>query len=304
MMEFEYNGAHHLWARNTRLLCPSEGRQATNGSNYERSSWLWHSEEVLTNLPWRFLGLETEFCYTCEPVPRESPVKDWVRTPTRGKSVKDDWRAWLPEAKAHVFRDHVHQLESNYVMLSVSLDEAIELEQLGQPGKSQQAVGITSSLCKLLTQTLGGLLRALSEHAKHYGTIPNAVPLDPANFQGQRGQRSARMSSLLNHVLLSQRLQFLHKLSTLEEMVEDLGKDFRHAADDLAEGASLNPPKMWAAVDAGHYDLNTCLREAIVVFKSFLIALPEDQLGAFQNAVREQSQFNEPASLSRSSVPS
>jgi len=54
---------------------------------------------------------------------------------------------------------------------------------------------------------------------------------------------------------------------------------------------------MWAEVDAGHYDLNTCLREAIVVFKSFLIALPEDQLGAFQNAVREQSQFDEPASL-------
>ncbi len=169
-------------------------------------------------------------------------MKDCVRPPARGKSVKDDWRAWLPEAKAQVFRNQVHQLESSYVMLSVSLDEAIELEQMGQPGKSQQAVGITSGLCKLLTQTLGGLLRALSEHAKHYGTIPNAVPLDPANFQGQRGQRSARMSSLLNHVLLSQRLQFLHKLSTLEEMV---------------------------------------------------VALPESQLGAFQNTVREQSQLLE-----------
>src|SRR5216683_5814889 len=245
------------------------------------------------------------FCYTHEPVLRRTPVKDCVcPLSTRGKSVKDDWRAWLPEAKALVFNQQVHELESSYVMLSVSLDEAIELEQVGQPDKSQQAVGITSGLCRLLTQALGGLLRALSEHAKHYGTIPNAVPLDPANFQGQLGQRSARMSSLLNHVLLSQRLQFLHKLSTLEEMVEDLGKDFRHAADDLAEGASLNPPKMWAEVDSGHYDLNTCLREAIVVFKSFLIALPEDQLGAFQNAVREQSQLNELASLSRSSVPS
>jgi hypothetical protein len=231
-------------------------------------------------------------------------VNDFDRTPSRGRSVKDDWRAWLPVAKAQVFDKQVHRLESSYIMLSVSLNEAIELRQMGQPGKSLQAVSITAGLCKLLTQTLSALLRALSEHAKHYGTIPNAVPLDPANFQGPRGQRSARMSSLLNHVLLSQRLQFLHKLSTLEEMVEDLGKDFRHAADDLAEGTSLNPPKMWAEVDADHYDLNTCLREAIVVFKSFLIALPEDQLGAFQNAVREQSQFNEPASLSRSSVPS
>lgn len=218
-------------------------------------------------------------------------MKDSVRPlSARGKSVKDDWRAWLPLEKAEVFQKQVHELESSYVMFSVSLDEAIELRQLGQPGKSMQAVGITSGLCGLLTQLLGGLLRALSEHAKHYGTIPNAAPLDPANFQGQRGQRSARMSSLLNHVLLSQRLQFLHKVSTLEEMVEDLGRDYRQAADDLADGISLNPNKMWADVDSDHYDLNTCLREAIVVFKSFLIALPENQLGAFQNTVRQQSE--------------
>jgi hypothetical protein len=230
-------------------------------------------------------------------------VKDSIRPPSaRGKSVKDDWRAWLPEVKAQVFDKQVHQLESCYVMLSVSLDEALELRHLGHPGKSLQAVGITSGLCKLLTQSLGGLLRALSEHARHYGTIPNAAPLDPANFRGQRSQRSARMSSLLSHVLLSHRLQFLHKVSTLEEMVEDLGKDFRHAADDLAEGSSLNPRKMWDELDADHYDLNTCLREAIVVFKSFLIALPDGQLGAFQDSVRQQTQPQEAGVSSRQHV--
>ena len=212
-------------------------------------------------------------------------MKDCDRTPTRGRSVQDDWRAWLPEPKAQVFDKHVQRLESSYVMLSVSLNEAMELRHLGRPDKSHQAVGITSGLCRLLTQALAGLLRALSEHAKHYGTVPNAAPLDPANFQGLRAQRSARMSSLLNHVLFSQRLQFLHKISTLEEMVEDLGKDYRHAADDLAEGMSVNPNKMWDEVDSDHYDLNTCMREAIVVFKSFLIALPESQLGAFQDTV-------------------
>jgi hypothetical protein len=226
-------------------------------------------------------------------------VKDSVRLrSSRGKSVKDDWRAWLPEEKAQIFHKYVHELESSYFMLSVSLDEAIELRQLGHWGKSLQAVGITSCLCKLLTQTLAGLLRALSEHAKHYGTISNAAPLDAGNFQGQRGQRSARMSGLLNRVLLSHRLQFLHKIGTLEEMVEELGKEFRRAADDLAGGMALNTKKMWDEVDADHYDLNTCLREAIVLFKSFLIALPETQLGAFQNTVHQQSQ------LQQASVPS
>jgi hypothetical protein len=230
-------------------------------------------------------------------------VNDSLRfSSTRGKSVKDDWRAWLPEAKAQVFDKQVHQLESSYVMLSVSLDEAIELRQLGHPGKSLQALGITSGLCKLLTQTLAGLLHALSEHAKHYGTIPNAAPLDPSNFQGQKGQRSARMASLLNLVLLSHRLQFLHKVSTLEEMVEDLGQDFRRAANDLARGNYLNSKKMWAELDADHYDLNTCLRETIVVLKSFLVALPESQLGVFQNTLRQQSQPQEANVPSRQHV--
>ena len=218
-------------------------------------------------------------------------MKDSVRPPSaRGKSVKDDWRVWLPEGKSQIYQKQVRELESSYLMLSVSLDEAIELHQVGEPAKSRQAVGVSSGLCTLLTQMLGGLLRSLSEHAKHYGTVPNAAPLDPANFQGPRGQRSARMYNLLNHVLLSKRLQFLHKVSTLEEMVEDLGKDYRNAADELSEGLSLNPGKMWDEVDTGHFDLNTCLREAIVVFKSFMVALPEDQLGTFQNTVHLQCQ--------------
>ena len=56
-------------------------------------------------------------------------------------------------------------------------------------------------------------------------------------------------------MLLSQRLQFFHKASTLEEMVEDFGKVFRLATEDLAEGTSLHPKKMWAEVDAEHYGL-------------------------------------------------
>jgi hypothetical protein len=222
-------------------------------------------------------------------------LKESSRTPLpRGTSVQQDWRSWLPEEKAVVFHNQELHLESLYNMFSVSLDEAIELRHGGFRVKSLQALGMTSELCGLLTCPLAGMLRALREHAKHYGTIPNAAPLDPANYQRHKGQRSARMSGLLNRVLLSHRLQFLHKVNALEEMVEDLGKDFRTAAGELTDGVSTYPAQLWDEVDADHYDLNTCLREAIVLLKSFLVVLPVDQLGAFQRTVFEQSQ--EPAS--------
>src|SRR5260370_3088766 len=106
------------------------------------------------------------FAILRKPSHRSPPVSNCVRLPsTRGKFVRDDWRAWLPQAKAQVFDTQVHRLESSYVMLSVSLDEAIALRHRGFPSKSLHAGGITSDLSKLLNHTLAGLLRALSEHA-------------------------------------------------------------------------------------------------------------------------------------------
>lgn len=209
-------------------------------------------------------------------------------------SVQDDWCAWLPREKDQAFTTFVRQLESAYVMFSVALNEALELRQTSMVTKSYQAVCVTPDLATRLSTNLGGLLRALAGHAKHHGTIPNAAPLDAANFQGSKEQRTARMSDLLSRVLLTQRSQFLHKIGTLEEMVSDLGKDFRLAVENLTNGGPSNPDGDWKVVDAAHYDLNTCLREGIVLLKSFLLVLPDDQLVTFQRSVRAQIQAAEP----------
>ena len=219
-------------------------------------------------------------------------MKDQSRPPlSRGRSVQQDWRACLPDEKAQVFYEHERRLESLYNMFSVSLNEAIELKLAGLRVKALCAVSMSSQLCERLTHPLAGTLRALHDHAKHYGTVPNAAPLDPENYQGTRGQRTARMSGLLDRVLFSHRLQFLHKVSTLQEMVEDLDRDFRNTAEDLVGGICTDPERGWSEVDAGHYDLNTCLRETIVLFKSFLVVLPAGQLGDFEKTVYVQSQL-------------
>jgi hypothetical protein len=72
-------------------------------------------------------------------------------------------------------------------------------------------------------------------------------------------------------------------------MVEDLAEDYLLCAADLYDEAAVDPAKMWELVDAYHYDLNTCLRETIVLLKSFLIVLPGSQIGAFQQSILEQA---------------
>jgi hypothetical protein len=209
-------------------------------------------------------------------------------------SVHDDWCAWLPREKAHVFDAYTQELERIYVMFSVALNEALEFRHACMLNKSYRAMSMTPTLCTRLANCLSALLRALCEHAKHYGTVPNTASLSPANFQSPKGQRTARVSDLLSRVLFTQRSQFLHKVGTLAEMAGDIGKDFRIAVENLSSGASEDSEADWHIVDAAHYDLNTCLREAIVLLKSFLLVLPEDQLGVFQQTVRSQMNVSEP----------
>ena len=196
-------------------------------------------------------------------------------------SVEQDWRAWLPEEKAEIFSKHRHTLDSLFNMFSVSLNEAIGLRREGCVAQSLTTLGVAADLCRRLVRPLDGLLCALWEHSKHYGTIPSTAPLDPANFAGNQAQRAARLSGLWNRVLLSKRRQFLRKASDVGEMLEDRGQDFQDAASTLREAVPAHPDRLWGELTTSHYDINTCLREAFVLLKSFLVVLPASELGAF-----------------------
>jgi hypothetical protein len=202
--------------------------------------------------------------------------------------VQEDWSAWLPAAKAEAFDSCVRQLEIPYGIFSVSLNDALELRRIGKSVHSCRAILFMPALCARLAFPLEGLLRTLGGHAKHFGVIPNTAPLDAGNFRGYQEQRRARMSDLLSRVLLTQRSQFLHKIDTLEDMVLSIRKSFQEIASDLGSGASQEPSEDWRAIDDAHFDLNTCLREAIVLLKSFLVVLPNDQLGPFQKTINVQ----------------
>jgi hypothetical protein len=174
-------------------------------------------------------------------------------------------------------------------MFSINLDEALGLRRMGRPDKAYMALSVTPALCKRLANHVQVLLRALLAHAKHFRTTPNLSPLDPENFQQAVSRRAAHFNRLCSRLVLSQRSQFLHKISTLLELIEDLDTSFSAAAADLNDSHSLQPDKAWEILDSAHYDINTCLRETIVLLKSFLHALPEEQLGEFNSALQQQA---------------
>jgi hypothetical protein len=205
-------------------------------------------------------------------------------SPHPSVSVEVDWFGALPQAHLHAFRKYAKGLESSYVMFSVSLEEAFGLLKSGSLTISLQAVSLAADFCTRLSESLENTLVSMENHSKEYGTIPSVAPLNPADFHSRRGQRSARRSCLLSRLQLSRHAQFLRKIHALKGIVSNCRSDFRRAAVDLASlGYSAGSSAwLWDSLDAGHFDLNTCLREAIVLLKCFLRVLPSEQLIRFE----------------------
>jgi hypothetical protein len=202
-------------------------------------------------------------------------------------SVSQDWRKPLDAGKSSAYLHCVRRLETAYAMFSVNLDEAFGMRRIGRYSKASQVLTVAPALCGRFAQPLRSLLEVMLDHAKHFGIVPNLAPLDPQNFQNPRSRRAALLNELLSRILLTRKSQFFHKISTLGDLVEQLDLSYESTAAELASGDSPLPDQDWESLDSIHYDLNTCLRETIVVFKSFLHALPEPQLSAFQGAMDE-----------------
>jgi hypothetical protein len=207
----------------------------------------------------------------------------------RARTVREDWVSWLPAEKDGLFGTTVEQLESLYSMLSISLNEALSLRAGDTLRHARDQAGISADLFDRLADQLLAILRTLEEHGRHFGTVPNITPPTPAFFRGEIAQRTARKSALLCKVLFPARSKFFHKLRALGEIVEDLKGEFRETAEEIAEGASARPSADWEALDVLHYDLNTCLLETIVVLKSFICALANDQVQPLRQRLLQAS---------------
>lgn len=205
-------------------------------------------------------------------------IRRWARSE---RNVSDDWIAWLPPEKARVFDAVVRRWDSGYAMMSVALDESFSRRARGSLVCARQQVAVASDLMGRLADTLIAACQALSSRGRHLNNLPAVEPLQSKFYRGETARSAASWSGLLHRVLPGARSRFFHKLRALSETIEHIDREFQRLAGELADGTSVEPDRAWSLLDSLHYDLNTCLREANVILKSFLRVLPLEQLPAF-----------------------
>lgn len=208
------------------------------------------------------------------------------------RSVREEWLAQLPEDKQRAFQGIVTQLEAGYAMFSIAVNEAVALRRSGSLVRAREQVATTAGVMSRFSDQLSRLLTALREQAAESAHFPQVAPLNPAFFRWPIVRRLAAWESVLDMALPMRSLRFRRKLRSLWRLVDHLAGEFRHAAREISEGSSVHPESHWEALDSIHFDLNTCLRETIVVLKSFLLGLEPHGLDAFRRRLEEPALGN------------
>jgi hypothetical protein len=166
-------------------------------------------------------------------------------------------------------------------MMSVSLDDALSLRARGELVRARQQVSMSADLLSPLAASLTGACGVLTDRGRHFGNVPNVEPLNTENFRGETAQAAASWNEFLHRVLFASRSRYFQKLRILSETLQKLASEYNAAAEDVATGVSVQPGDSWDTLECLQYDFTTCLRETEVLVKSFVRALPSEQLSAF-----------------------
>jgi len=180
-----------------------------------------------------------------------------------------------------LFHTVVRGWESSYAMVSISLSESLSLRSRGELIGLRQQVTVCDELMARSAVVLIEGCQAISNRGRRISHLPQVLPLNTEFFKGQTAQSAASWNEFLHRVLFADRSRFLQKLKILSETLENIAGIFHMEAAELVSGRAIHPNESWKVLESHHYDLNTCLREAEVLLKSFLRALPADQVSDF-----------------------
>ena len=198
-------------------------------------------------------------------------------------SVKEAWFTRLPADKSLVFDNIVREWEDAYAVFSVPLDDAMALRSQGKLVPARQCVEIAAAVVTDLTGPLAASCRTLEKWGHHLAAPPAVAALNPSYYRTQSARQNAQWNQLMYRILFGSRSRFLHKLRVLEMSVSTLGDEFYREAGELSSGVHIHPDSSWPRLEELHYDVNTCLRETVVVLKSFILTLPPKNLALFHD---------------------
>lgn len=202
-------------------------------------------------------------------------------------SVQEDWLARLPEERRAIFEAVSREWEAAYAMLSVTLNDAMAERAGGRLVQARRQCVMAGQLATRLVEGVAARLEVLRRRGRADTSLPVVEALRPGRFRSEEAQQVASWSYLAHRLLPGRRLRFVVKLAALQRVLERAGAEFCNVAQEIGDGSTVEPEAGWGKLELLHDDINTAMREGVVVLKSYLSVVCANGFAAFCRQLAE-----------------
>ncbi len=172
------------------------------------------------------------------------------------------------------------EVETQTAILGVSLDEALGARRAGNCENARRLVRLAVCQWERLANSVTLLLKTLNANLPSTRAIPPMRSMRRDHFRSRTMAEFVQMRDLLDQLVFRSKVRFQGHLGILERAVEALSSDLREACASVETLADEHAP-MWGCLDPAFYDFDLIIKETLLSFRAFLLALPDSALGDF-----------------------
>jgi hypothetical protein len=187
---------------------------------------------------------------------------------------------WLRQEREQIYEPVALEIETQTVILGISLNEALGEREEGKTENAWRLVGLAVCQWKRLADNVRNLLDAIDANMPSARSVVRVRAIHPQLFRSRTMLGFVNMRDALEQLVFRSKVRYQMNIRVLRRAVETLSCDFQKAYEsiDTPSAASF---EVWDLLDPAFHDFDLVIKETLLSFRYFLVALPDSALTEF-----------------------
>ncbi|MGH9401461.1 MAG: hypothetical protein ACRD2P_05065 [Terriglobia bacterium] len=182
------------------------------------------------------------------------------------------------------------------MLLGISLNEALGERDAGNEENAWRLVRLALCQWERLADVVAILLNSITDHFPQARSLVSVRDLTSNQFKSQAMIEFMRMGAMLHEVIFRSKPRYQFQVRVIRRAIDTLTSEF-YGAIHAAEQAPEASGDIWGNIDPSFHDFDLVIKEALLAFRAFLLALPVSLLpdismelsGVVTHSVRSKS---------------
>lgn len=188
----------------------------------------------------------------------------------------------LPADLESIYRPVVEEVETQTVLLGITLNEALDVRRAGDGECAVAHMELAVSQWDRLTQIVAALLNSIAENLPQASSIATVRELTASQFRSRTMVDFMRGGAMLHQILFRSKPRYDFRIQVIRRAIEALSAELGRA---YRSSSRMPSTLMWSEIDPIYHDYDLIVKEMLLALRDFLPALPQTSVPEFSREV-------------------